>query len=45
MFNGTLTMEFDGKGVEFIIYDSLEHPSEVFEVSCEDAIDFLTHDL
>lgn len=37
-------MEFEGKGVEFNFYDSLEHPSNVFEICSEDVIDFLTHD-
>ncbi|XP_070667813.1 uncharacterized protein [Malus domestica] len=44
VFNGTLTMEFDGEVINFNLSDSMKYPSENHSCFAIDVIDSLTHD-
>ncbi|CAN6557496.1 unnamed protein product [Malus baccata var. baccata] len=44
VFNGTLTMEFDGEVINFNLSDSMKYPSENNSCFAIDVIDFLAQD-
>ncbi|CAN6677842.1 unnamed protein product [Malus baccata var. baccata] len=44
VFNGTLTMEFDGEVINFNLSDSMKYPSENYSCFAIDVIDSLAHD-
>ncbi|KAM1961902.1 hypothetical protein ACFX1R_023431 [Malus domestica] len=44
VFNGTLTMEFDGEVINFNLSDSMKYPSESHSCFAIDVIDSLTQD-
>ncbi|KAL3528202.1 hypothetical protein ACH5RR_012858 [Cinchona calisaya] len=39
MYNGSLTMEFDGKIIRFNIYKAMKYPSDVHSIFAIDVID------
>ena len=43
--NGSLTMEFDGRTINFNIFDTLKYPSDEYSVSFIDVIDPLVQDV
>ncbi|KAM2806294.1 hypothetical protein COP1_046927 [Malus domestica] len=44
VFNGTLTMEFDGEDINFNLYDSIKYPSEDHSCFSIDVFASLAHD-
>ncbi|CAN6721052.1 unnamed protein product [Malus baccata var. baccata] len=44
VFNGTLTMEFDGEVINFNLSDSMKYPSDNHSCFAVDVIDSLAHD-